>query len=81
MSEANYGQHGNEGPEHEKEHHIAPQNARQADQQAAQEGLAPPYWRRMHHDWRFWVALILMLAAITIYILSENLAWLPHPPQ
>lgn len=81
MSEGNYGQHGNEGPEHEETHHIAPQNARQADQQAAQEGLAPPYWTRMHHDWRFWVALILMLAAITVYILSENLAWLPHPPQ
>jgi hypothetical protein len=81
MSESNYGQHGNEGPEHKKEHAIVPQNARQADEQAAQEGLAPPYWRRMHHDWRFWVALILMLAAITIYILSENLAWLPHPPQ
>jgi hypothetical protein len=81
MSESNYGQHGNEGPEHDKTRHIAPQNARQADEQAAQEGLAPPYWRRMHHDWRFWVALILMLAAITIYILSENLAWLPHAPQ
>jgi hypothetical protein len=32
----------------------------------------------MHHDWRMWVGLVLMLAAITIYILSEDLAWLPH---
>ncbi len=78
MSETNYGHHGNEGPEPEKEHHIVPQNARQADQQAAQQGLPPPYWRRMHHDWRVWVGLVLMLAAITIYILSEDLAWLPH---
>jgi hypothetical protein len=81
MSESNYGQHGNEGPERGKEHHVVPENAEQADQQAAQRGLPPPYWKRMHHDWRFWVALILMLAAITIFILSENLAWLPHPPQ
>jgi hypothetical protein len=80
MSESNYGEHGNEGPEH-KERHIVPENARQAEEQAAQEGLAPPYWRRMHRDWRFWVALVLMLAAISIYILSENLAWLPHAPQ
>jgi hypothetical protein len=81
MSESNYGEHGNEGPQREKEHHIVPQNAKQADEQAAQQGLAPPYWRRMHRDWRVWVGLVLMLVAITVYILSENLAWLPHPPQ
>ena len=37
-----------------------------------------PYWKRAHHDWRFWVGLIAMLAAITIYVLSEDLAFLPH---
>jgi hypothetical protein len=37
-----------------------------------------PYWKRAHHDWRFWVALILMLAAIAIYVLSDDLAFLPH---
>lgn len=31
-----------------------------------------PYWKRLHHDWRFWGALILMIAAISIYILSDN---------
>jgi hypothetical protein len=78
MSETNYGQHGNEGPEYNKTPHIAPENARQADEQAAQPGVSPAYWRRMHHDWRMWVGLVLMLAAITIYVLSEDLAWLPH---
>jgi len=78
MSEGNYGHHGNEGPDHEKAHGAVPQNAKQADQLAAQRGESPPYWRRMHHDWRVWVGLVLMLAAITIYILSEDLAWLPH---
>jgi hypothetical protein len=78
MSEPNYGEHGNEGPEHSKKTRVVPENARQADEQAAQEGVSPAYWRRMHRDWRMWVGLVLMLAAITIYILSEDLAWLPH---
>jgi hypothetical protein len=37
-----------------------------------------PYWKRAHHDWRFWVGLILMCASITIYVLSDNLAFLPR---
>jgi hypothetical protein len=78
MPETNYGNHGNEGPEREKQHGADPQNARQAEQQAAQQGEPPPYWRRMHCDWRVWVGLVLMLSAIAIYILSEDLAWLPH---
>jgi hypothetical protein len=77
MNETNYGHHGNEGPEH-KSPHIATENARQTDEQAARQGVSPAYWRRMHHDWRMWVGLVLMLAAITIYVLSQDLAWLPH---
>jgi hypothetical protein len=38
----------------------------------------PPYWRRAHHDWRFWIGLSLMLLAISVYILSDNLTLLPH---
>jgi hypothetical protein len=37
-----------------------------------------PYWKRAHHDWRFWVALCLMLAAMIIYVMSEDFAWLPR---
>jgi len=37
-----------------------------------------PYWKRAHHDWRFWVGMVLMLAAITIYVLSDDLAFLPR---
>lgn len=37
-----------------------------------------PYWTRAHRDWRIWVALFFMLTAITIYVLSDNLAFLPH---
>jgi hypothetical protein len=37
-----------------------------------------PYWKRAHHDWRFWVGMVLMFTAIAIYVLSDNLALLPR---
>jgi hypothetical protein len=36
-----------------------------------------PYWRRAHRDWRVWVGLFFMFAAITIYVLSNNLSFFP----
>jgi hypothetical protein len=65
MSETNYGHHGNEGPDTGSVHHVVDHNPL-------------PYWKRAHQDWRFWVGLVLMLAAITIYVLSDDLAFLPH---
>jgi hypothetical protein len=56
---------GNEGPDPGSVRHPAHLDQR-------------PYWKRAHRDWRIWVALVAMLAAITIYILSEDLAFLPH---
>ena len=42
----------------------------------------PPYWKRAHRDWKFWMALSLMLAAMIIYVMSDNLAFRPrHQPQ
>ena len=37
-----------------------------------------PYWKRAHRDWRFWIALLLMIAAMIIYVVSEDFAWLPR---
>jgi hypothetical protein len=37
-----------------------------------------PYWTRMHRDWRVWVGVILMLAAMIIYLMTNDLAWGPH---
>jgi len=37
-----------------------------------------PYWMRMHSDWRFWVGAVFMITAIAIYVLSGDLAWVPH---
>jgi len=36
-----------------------------------------PYWKRMHRDWRFWVGAFLMATALTVYVLSGDLAWVP----
>ncbi len=36
-----------------------------------------PYWSRMHRDWRFWVGALFMAAALAIYVLSGDLAWVP----
>ncbi len=37
-----------------------------------------PYWKRAHHDWRFWVGMVFMFAAIAIYVLSDDLALIPR---
>jgi hypothetical protein len=37
-----------------------------------------PYWTRAHRDWKFWIALSLMLAAMAVYVMSDNLAFRPH---
>jgi len=36
-----------------------------------------PYWKRMHQDWRFWVGMVLVFAAIPIYIMSVDLSIQP----
>ncbi len=36
-----------------------------------------PYWRRAHHDWRFWLAMVLMVAAISTYVATESLSLRP----
>ena len=77
MNETNFGHHGNEGPEHDKTH--VSQNARRQTIKLPARGFAA-YWKRMHHDWRMWVGLVFMLAAITIYVLSDDLALLASPP-
>ena len=37
-----------------------------------------PYWKRVHRHWWFWIGLFLMLLAMTIYVLSDDLAFLPR---
>jgi hypothetical protein len=60
VSEGNYGNPGNEGPEHSRAH---------LDHR--------PNWKHAHRDWRVWVGLFFCLAAIIIYVLSEDLSFMP----
>jgi hypothetical protein len=32
------------------------------------------YWKRAHRNWRLWVAAIVTLAAMIIYVMSEDVA-------
>jgi hypothetical protein len=44
-----------------------------------------PYWKRAHRDWRIWFCVILMLAAMFIYLATGDLRWRlqaqPQSPQ
>ena len=31
-----------------------------------------PYWKYAHKDWRVWFGVVLVFAAIVIYVLSED---------
>ena len=37
-------------------------------------------WKRPHHDWRFWVAIALMLTGIAVYVLTDSEALRPGSP-
>jgi len=37
-----------------------------------------PYWKRAHTDWRFWFGVMLMFAAMIIYVMSFDLALRPQ---
>jgi hypothetical protein len=40
---------------------------------------APPRdWRRIHHSPLFWVGVLLFVAAIGVYVFTDDLAWRPR---
>jgi len=39
-----------------------------------------PYWKRAHRDWRLWAIVLLMLAAMAVYLLTGDLRWQLHAP-
>ncbi|HEY0219980.1 MAG TPA: hypothetical protein VGC26_09500 [Afipia sp.] len=41
---------------------------------------APRDWRRIHHSPAFWIGVVLCLAAIAIYLWSDDLSWRPRGP-
>jgi hypothetical protein len=45
-----------------------------------------PYWKRAHRDWRIWFCVIVMLAAMFVYLATGDLRWRingqsPQTPQ
>jgi len=40
-----------------------------------------PYWRRAHHDWRFWFALIAIFVALAVYVGTNDLSIIPSGRQ
>jgi hypothetical protein len=40
-----------------------------------------PYIKRMHRDWLFWLALVLMLLALLYYVVSDDFTIQFSPAQ
>lgn len=36
-----------------------------------------PYWKNAHRDWRFWVGVLMVVGAMAVYVMTENLAFRP----
>jgi hypothetical protein len=39
-----------------------------------------PYWQRAHLDWKLWAAVVIMLAAMWVYLKSNDLSHAPGTP-
>jgi hypothetical protein len=39
-----------------------------------------PYYKTMHKDWRVWVGVVLIMVALTIYIMSVDFTIQPAVP-
>ena len=37
-----------------------------------------PYWQRAHKDWRFWVGVGFLIAAIAVYVVTVDLSLVPR---
>jgi hypothetical protein len=59
---------------HESQHNHGPQVAVDGEHVHHDPG---PYWKRAHHDWRFWIGMFLMVVAISVYFMSDDLSLVP----
>jgi hypothetical protein len=60
-------------PKHRHELHLRDPDPEISDVRA-------PYWRRAHRDWRFITVVVLMLAAISTYVMTLDLSWHTRNP-
>jgi hypothetical protein len=56
-------------------HHHHPQ---EGPHLAADHQDSIPYWKRAHRDWRFWVAVCFIFAALAIYVVTVDLSVFPR---
>jgi len=35
------------------------------------------FWKHAHRDWRVWLAVVLMLGLILVYVMTGDLSWKP----
>jgi hypothetical protein len=52
--------------------------AREKPDSAMTDHPHPPYWKRAHLDWRVWVALFFIFAAMLIYVVTVDLSLVPR---
>jgi hypothetical protein len=57
-------------------HHFEHNKTRYPQPETAE--VRTPYWRRIHHDWRFIFVVFVMLACIAIYVMTGDFAWTNH---
>lgn len=62
--------------ENRKSHHLYGESDNTTAQQAHS-----PFWKRAHRDWRVWVAVLLMIAGMVVYVMSEDLTFRPRGPS
>jgi hypothetical protein len=62
-------------PEGHKEHHHPDTGPHLPHEQRK------PYWQRAHKDWKFWVGVAFLIAAIAIYVLTLDLSTVPRLPH
>ena len=36
-----------------------------------------PFWKHVHQDWRVWIAVVLMLGLVLVYVMTNNLSLRP----
>ena len=57
---------------HDKHHHSASEGRTSGGE------IIGPYWKRAHQDWKFWIAIALMLTAMGVYIVTLDLSVQPN---
>ncbi len=56
-------------------HDVESKGAKARDHVSAR----PAFWKQAHRDWRVWSAVVLMLALMLVYVITNDLSRRPGP--